>query len=168
MGCFSPEPLWLKSLKVTPRPGHTRVGVNYPTLYPLSTNLLEALCNLGPSDSPASWSHGVAKWAQDAKIGNIDRLGRSSRVGNRVVLLDPSNNTRALIVASPTCIGVWHAVTLARCCSPRGWSHDMAQDSNICKMAKHGDRRTLYISKHVEGANTKTNGDRPLVICYKI
>ena len=62
--------------------GDTRVGVKPPTLYPSTTNSLKALCQLVPSDSPASWSHGVTNWGQNAKIGKIDRLRRPTRVGS--------------------------------------------------------------------------------------
>ena len=60
-----------KSPKMTLRLGHTGVGARQLSRYLSSTNNLEALCNLALSESLASWSHGVAKWARDAKISQV-------------------------------------------------------------------------------------------------
>ena len=62
MGCFNPELLWPKKSKNDPLSGPYEA--RQPTIYPSSRIPLEALCNLASPDSPASWSHGVAKWAQ--------------------------------------------------------------------------------------------------------
>ena len=57
-----------KRLTLSHCSGHMRAGARQRILYPLSTKRLKVLCNLIPSDPLASWSHGVAKWGQDAKM----------------------------------------------------------------------------------------------------
>ena len=53
------------------------------TLFPSSTNSLEPLPNLVPSDVPASGHHGFIKWGHDAKITKIGVIptGGSPRQG---------------------------------------------------------------------------------------
>ena len=55
------------------------------------------LCNLAPPVFLAFWRHGVATWGQDAKIGEIGRLGWVATVGFPGVLVEPSLDSRALM-----------------------------------------------------------------------
>ena len=142
MSCFSQSRLWLqKSLKLTPRPGHTRGGLKQPTLCSSSRNSLNALCSLVPLDSLASWRHRVATWGQDANVGKIGHLGWPAMVGIRGDLVKPSLDSRALISPLVPCIGVWLAVTLAAYCSPRGWSRGGAESSKKGKIWQRGTHR---------------------------
>ena len=40
-------------------------------------NPLDVLCNLASPDSLVSWSHGVPKWPQDAKIAQVNATVRN-------------------------------------------------------------------------------------------
>ena len=80
-GLFHPTPTMAqKSPKLTPQPGHTRAGAKQQTLYPSSTKLLAALCNLVPQDSLTSWRHRVAT---EVRMPNSAKLAIS---GGRPVL----------------------------------------------------------------------------------
>ena len=140
------QPIWTlaqKNSKLTPEPGHTRAGAQHPTPNTSSRNPLEALCYLVPSDSQASWRHGVATWGQDAQVGKISHLELPTRVGFRGDLVKPSFDSRALTSPLVPCIGVWLAVTLAACCSRRGGSSVGAENSKKGKIGQPGTHRML-------------------------
>ena len=123
-----------KSPKLTSQPGYTRTAAKQPALYPSSKPLLEAPCNLVPPDSLVSWRNGVATWNQDAKIGKFANLGWPARVGICGDLVWLTLDSQALIFPLVPCIGVWLPVTLAACCSPRGWSRDRVENSKKGKI----------------------------------
>ena len=132
MGCFSPSPL-------TPRSGHTRVGAKQPTLCSWSTNSLEALCNLVLPDSQASWRNGIATWGHDAEVVKVGHLGWPTWGGFCGDLFKTSLDSRALISFLDPWIGVWLAVTLAACFSPRGCSmsgQKAAREANFGNVAR--------------------------------
>ena len=147
---------------MAPPAGHTRVLAKQSTLYRSSRKSPKALCNLAPPDPPASWTHQIAKWAQDATIGKTGRLGRPSRLD----ILEPNQNTRAFILPLLRCLRVWLAVMQVSYCTPRRWSGNGAQDSKICKIARHVNRQMLYISDHAAVAKSKGQRHRSLLICY--
>ena len=71
-GLFQPKlKLAPKSPKLTPRLDPPEVGTRQLTLCPSSTNSLEPLPNLVPSEVPASGHHVFVKWDHDAKITQI-------------------------------------------------------------------------------------------------
>ena len=71
-GLFQPKPkLAQKSPNLTSRPDPPEVGTKQLTLCLSSTNSLEPLPNLVPSEILASGQHGFVKWVHDAKITKI-------------------------------------------------------------------------------------------------
>ena len=146
-GLFQPIlTLAQKSSKVTPQLGCTRTGAKQATLYPSTTNPLEAVCNLVPPDSLVSRRHRVATWGQDAKIRKIGHLGWPARVGIHGDLVRPSGDSRALGSPLVRCMGLSLAVTLAACCSARRWSRDGAENSKKGKIWQPGTHRKLHNS----------------------
>ena len=87
-------------------------------------------------------------------------------VGFRGDLVHQSLDSGGSISPLVACIGVWLAVTLAVCCSPRGWSRLGAENSNKGKPWQRGTHRKLHNCSYARGANTKLQGNLPLVICY--
>ena len=147
MGCFSPSRLSLKKKsKIDPSAGPHEGRGGATTLYPWSTNSLKAICNLAPPDSLTSWRHGVATGGQDPKIGKIGHLGWPARVDFLGDLVKPSLVPQALLSPLVPCIGVWLALTLAACCSPRGWSRDGAENSKKSEIWQHGTHCKLHNS----------------------
>ena len=132
--------------KNDPQGGHTRVGAKQPTLYPLSTDSPEALCNLAPPESHVSSRPGVATWGQDAEIGKIGHLRWPTRVGFCGDLVKPSLDLQALTPSLVSCIRVCRVVTLAACCSPRGWPPDGGENSKEEKIWQRGTHRKLHNS----------------------
>ena len=90
------------------------------------------------SNSPLSSRYG--------KIGKIGHLGWPTRVGICGDLVKRSPDSQALISPLVPCIGVCLAVTLAACCSPRGWSRDGAENSKGCKIWQRGTLGNLHSS----------------------
>ena len=71
-GLFQPKLILAqKSPKLTPGPDPPGVGTRQLTLCPSSTNSLEPLPNLVPSEVPASGHHGFVNRGHDAKITKI-------------------------------------------------------------------------------------------------
>ena len=104
-----------------------------------SIKSLKTLCNLLPEESPASWRHGVAMSDQDAETGKIGHFVRATRVGFRGDLAELTLNSWDLISPLVPCIGLWLAVTLAACCSPR--------DSKKCKIGQRDAHHKLQTSR---------------------
>ena len=147
----------------TPWLGRRRAGAKQPPLCPSSTIPVKTLCNLVPRESRACCRHGVARLGQDVKIGRIGRFGRPTRVDFRADLVEPSLASQVLISPPGPCIKVWPAVTLAACCSSRGWSHDGAENSMKCKIGRRGAHRKLHNSGPAGVANMKNLGGPTLV-----
>ena len=69
------------------------------------------------------------------EMGHLEWL---TRVGIPGDLFTPSLDSRDLISPLVPCIGVWLAVTVATCCSPRGWSRVGAENSRKGKIWQRG------------------------------
>ena len=71
-GLFQPKLAFGSKIpKLTLRPGHTKIGTDQLTLCPISTNSLEPLSHLVPSESPTSWRQRIGTWGHDAQNGKI-------------------------------------------------------------------------------------------------
>ena len=85
-------------------------------------------------------------WGQDAKIGKMGHLRWPTRVGSHGDLVRPTFHQRASISPLIWCLGVSLAVTLAACCSPRGWSRNGAENSKKGKIWQRGTHCKLHKS----------------------
>ena len=133
-GLFRPIlPLAQKGPELTPQSGHTSAGAKQRTPYTSSTNVLEALCNLVPADSLASWRH------RDAKIGKFGHLGWPTRVGFCGDLVKPNLDSRASVFLWSRASGfglVSHWLLAVSRGDGRAMGQRAAEKAKLCNVAR--------------------------------